>query len=210
MNEKLIAGIARTPLIAILRGISPNECLQVADTLIDAGFYFLEVTLDSPLWQNSIEKIATHYGDYVLLGAGTAITKQDVSCVHAAGGQAVISPNTSIEVIEHCKSLGMISIPGCLTPSECFAALAAGADILKIFPASSLNVQYIKSLSVVLPNNTRLCPTGGVDITNIRDYLSAGAFSVGIGAALYQPGIKQNKLSEMAHQLVAKARPYYG
>ncbi len=210
MNEKLIAGITRTPLIAILRGISPNECLQVADTLIDAGFYFLEITRDSPLWQNSIEKIATHYGEHVLIGAGTVISKQDVSCVHAAGGQAVVSPNTSVEVIEHCKSLGMISIPGCLTPSECFAALAAGADILKIFPANSLNVQYIKSLSVVLPNNTRLCPTGGIDVSNLQDYLSAGAFSVGIGNALYKPGIKLNKLSEMAQKLVAMVRSNSG
>lgn len=203
MNKKQITNLARMPLVAILRGITPAESVQVAGVLVDAGFYFIEITLDSPHWQQSIEKIATQYGDHILLGAGTVLSTQEVERVHAAGGHAIVSPNTSVEVIACSQSKGMVSVPGCYTPSECFTALAAGADVLKIFPANTLGADYLKSLAVVLPKDTRICPTGGVDAHNLQTYLAAGAFAVGIGAALYQPGIQLKKLHQSAIRLVA-------
>ena len=136
MNKKQVDALADTPLIAILRGITPGEAVGVSKVLVDAGFYFMEVTLDSSHWEDSIRKIKIKHGDDILLGAGTVLSPQDVERVYAAGGQAVISPNTCVEVIRRSKALGMISIPGCCTPTECFAALDAGADLLKIFPAN--------------------------------------------------------------------------
>ncbi len=202
MNDRQNAAFSRMPLIAILRGITPAESLGVADTLIHAGFRLIEVTLDSPQWQKSMEKIATHFYDRILLGAGTVLSPQDVDRVYEVGGQVVISPNTSVEVIIHTKARDMISVPGCFTPSESFLALEAGADVLKIFPADTLGIGYLKSLAAVLPDEARLCPTGGINEKNIESYLSVGVHTVGIGAALYQPGIKLKSLDESARKLV--------
>ena len=207
MNQNQIDAIKRAPLIAILRGITPPQIVDVVNALAQAGFYFIEVTADSPGWQDSIQKITRAHGDDLLIGAGTVLTVQDVDRLYAAGGQAVISPNVDEQVIRHSKARGMISVPGCFTPSECFSALQYGADILKIFPANPLGITHLKSIGAVLPNNARLCPTGGIDADNIADYLAIGIFAAGIGAALYRPGIGLEEITASAHQLITATKP---
>ena len=203
MRKNQIDAIKRMPLIAILRGITPDEAENVSDALADTGFYFIEVTLDSPQWETSMQKIKDKHGDGILLGAGTVLSPQDVERVHAAGGRAIISPNTNASVIRRSKKLNMLAVAGCFTPTECFTALNAGADILKIFPANTVGIHHLKSIKTVLPDAARLCPTGGINADNLKAYLAAGAFAVGIGNALYQPRISLQKLTESARRLAA-------
>lgn len=188
MIEKMLSQIDRMPLVAILRGITPDEAVPVADALVNNGFIFLEVTLNSPGWELSLQRIHEKYGSNIVLGAGTVLTPDDVDAVQRAGGRAIISPNMDVRVIRRTKERGMLSVPGCYTPTECFAALEAGADILKIFPADTLGPQFIKAIKAVLPIDVRICPTGGVSIDNIAIFLDAGVAALGMGSALYKPG----------------------
>ncbi len=153
------------------------------------------MTLNSPDWERSLREIKHRHGANIILGAGTVLSAADVDKVKFADGQVIISPNMRPDVIQRSKELGLISMPGCYTPTECFAALEAGADVLKIFPADTLGISFIKALRAVLPEETRLCPTGGVTADTLSDLLTAGAFAVGIGSALYQQG---KSLSEIA------------
>lgn len=206
MTEKLIQQISKMPLVAILRGITPDKAALVSDLLVEAGFCFMEVTLNSPNWQLSLETIRQRHGTDVLLGAGTVLSAKDVDLVKQAGGQVIISPNVQVEVIQRSKALGLVSIPGCYSPTECFTALQAGADILKIFPVDSLGVSFIKAVSAVLPTGTRLCPTGGITTENMNSFFSIGVFAAGIGSALYTPDKTTTEISKAATALVAAYR----
>ncbi len=188
MLDNLTAQISKMPLIAILRGITPDEAAAVSDTLVENGFAFMEVTLNSPDWQRSLQIMKERHGSNIILGAGTVLSPEDVDQIHALGGQAVISPNMDIDVIRRTKELGMLSIPGCYSPTECFTALNAGADILKIFPADTVGVPFIKAISAVLPAQTRICPTGGVSVETMGAFLESGVYAMGIGSALYKSG----------------------
>lgn len=188
MLEYATATIKDMPLVAILRGITPKEAGAVSDELVRSGMRLIEVTLNSPDWSESLEIIKSRHGDDIILGAGTVLTPDDVDRVQASGGQIIISPNMNVDVIKRTKELGMLSAPGCYTPSECFTALDAGADILKIFPADTLGPAFIKAISAVLPKGTPICPTGGVSVDTMQSFLDVGVYAMGIGSALYKPG----------------------
>ena len=186
--NKIFEKIQEMPLIAILRGIKPKEAVAVSDILIEAGFTFIEVTLNSPDWQDSMRLIAERHGDNIVLGAGTVLTVEEVQQVKDVGGHVIISPNMNEAVIRKSVELNMVSIPGCYTPSECFQALSYGANIIKIFPADTLGPSFIKSTLAVLPTGTRICPTGGVTPDNMGAFFAAGIYATGIGSALYKAG----------------------
>lgn len=208
--ETYLQKIRQTPIIAILRGITPAEAAAVADGLVAAGIYFMEVTTDSEDWQTSLRNIKAKHGEHILIGAGTVRATGEVDEVKFSGGQAIISPHTDARVMKRANDHGLLAMPGCYTPTECFTALAAGADILKIFPVSSGGPAHIKHLATVLPAAAKLCPVGGVDADNMEDYLGAGAFAVGLGGALYQPGKSMDAICEDARKLVARAKKFAG
>jgi 2-dehydro-3-deoxyphosphogalactonate aldolase len=176
------------PLVAILRGLKSAEALSVGTALADEGWHLIEVPLNSPQPLKSIE-LLTSALPQTLVGAGTVLTAQQVLEVHAAGGQLVVSPNFSAEVVSQALRLGMLCLPGVATPSEAFAALSAGASGLKLFPAEMITPSVVKALRAVLPADAALLPVGGITPINMAAYRAAGANGFGLGSALYKPGM---------------------
>lgn len=200
---KQFAGfLQECPAIAILRGITPEEIAPVSDILFDAGFRLLEVPLNSPDALTSIRLAAEHCADRMLVGAGTVLTPEDVVAVERAGGKFIISPNTDPEVIRETKRLGLVSIPGFFTASEGFAAVRAGADYLKLFPAC-LGVSYVKDLKAVI--RTPIMAVGGVNAGNIPEFLSV-CCGVGIGSALYKAGKSPDEIRASAVEIASAVR----
>jgi 2-dehydro-3-deoxyphosphogalactonate aldolase len=191
------------PLIAILRGLTPAEAPAIGKALIDAGITRIEVPLNSPDPLASIRALADLYGDAALIGAGTVLTPGQVSDVHGAGGRLIVSPNTNPEVIRTTKALEMKSFPGVMTPTECFAALAAGADGLKFFPAFLVGQAGVKAIRAVLPTDTRLFMVGGVGPDSFADWRAAGTDGFGLGTSLYTPGTTAEQISRRAAESVA-------
>lgn len=179
--------LKKCPLIAILRGVSPHNCIEVTRTLINAGFTIIEVPLISDDALQCIRKMSEAFGSEVIIGAGTVLATEQVDAVKAAGGTLIFSPNFSPAVVERTKAQSMISIPGCATPSEAFAALNAGADMLKFFPAENIPPAAIKAMMVVLPKGTLSLAVGGISTSNMQAYLDAGVTGFGIGSSLYAP-----------------------
>ena len=177
----------RFPLIAILRGLTPAEAPDIGQVLHAAGFTLWEIPLNSPDPLRSIALLRNAFPD-VLVGAGTVLTPQQVREVHAAGGQLVVSPNCNPDVIDETVRLGMISLPGILTPTEAFTALAHGAHGLKLFPAELASPAVVKALRAVLPPACDLFPVGGITPDTMTAWSQAGATGFGIGSALYKPG----------------------
>jgi 2-dehydro-3-deoxyphosphogalactonate aldolase len=184
------------PLIAILRGIRPLEVPAAADALIRAGFRIIEIPLNSPEPLESLRHLAGRTG--LLAGAGTVLSTAEVEAVAAAGGRLTVAPNADREVIAAAKRLGMVALPGVATPTEAFAALAAGADGLKMFPAEILPPKAVKAWRAVLPASTALLPVGGITPESMADYLAAGADGFGLGSALYKPGMSAGELGQRA------------
>ena len=176
------------PLIAILRGLTPAEAPAVGDALLDAGFRVLEVPLNSPDPLASIAALAGRHGGRALVGAGTVSTTAQVAEVAAAGGRLIVMPHADGAVVRAAKAAGLWCVPGAATPTEAFAALAAGADALKLFPAELLTPPVLKALRAVLPREVKLLPVGGITPRNLNDYVAAGASGFGLGSALYRPG----------------------
>lgn len=191
MNPELVKtwrdAVATLPLVAILRGITPEEAPGVGEVLHGAGWRLLEVPLNSPRPLDSIAALARRFPDAVI-GAGTVRTPQEVRDVRAAGGRLIVSPHCDVRVVREAVALGMVCLPGVLTPSEAFAALEAGATGLKLFPAEMVPPAAVKALRAVLPAEVLLLPVGGVAPANVAPYRAAGASGFGIGSALYQPG----------------------
>jgi 2-dehydro-3-deoxyphosphogalactonate aldolase len=191
------------PLIAILRGIAPGEAEAVSAILIDAGIRRIEVPLNSPEPYASIAIMARTFGNDAQIGAGTVLSVEDVSRVAEAGGTLVVSPNCDIDVIAATRAAGLASWPGVMTPSECFAALKAGASGLKLFPGSLIGPDGLKAIRAVLPAGTLCFPVGGVGPANFAQWLKAGADGFGVGTALYTPGMSPDEVRRRAEEIVA-------
>jgi 2-dehydro-3-deoxyphosphogalactonate aldolase len=199
---KFRATLSQAPLIAILRGVTPQEAPEVGRVLWDAGFRILEVPLNSPEPFVSIAALREALPD-ALVGAGTVLSPDQVLAVRAGGGQLVISPNFNPEVVKAAKSAGMLAIPGVATPSEAFAALACGADAIKLFPAEMISPAAVKAMRAVLPRDALLLPVGGIGAANMQAYFQAGANGFGIGSSLYSPGKMMSTIQKNATDLVA-------
>ena len=180
--------VAPLGLVAILRGVAPDAVLGIAQVLIDAGFKIIEVPLNSPQPIDSISRLSARFGAQALIGAGTVTTADDVTAVAAAGGRLIVMPHSDLAVIAAAKRAGLFVVPGIATPTEAFAALAAGADGLKLFPAEALLAAVLKAMRAVLPPQTMVFPVGGITPTSMAEYRQAGAAGFGLGSALYKPG----------------------
>ena len=184
----LVPYLEPLPLVAVLRGITPEEIPAVGAALVDAGFRVLEVPLNSPRAFDSIRLLADRYGTSCLIGAGTVLAVDDVARVRAAGGQVIVMPHADAAVIRAAKAQQMVCVPGVATPTEAFAALAAGADGLKMFPAEALPPAALKAWRAVLPKDTLVFAVGGMKPDNLEPYWAAGATGFGTGSNLYKPG----------------------
>lgn len=201
-SDKFTAALQHLPLVAILRGLTPEEAAGVGDAIVESGFRLLEVPLNSPRPLESIALLRKRFPD-ALVGAGTVLDAQQVRDVHAAGGELIVAPNFNAEVVAEAGRLGLVSLPGVMTPTEAFGALAAGASGLKLFPAELASPAVVKALLAVLPKGTSLMPVGGITPDNMDAWRAAGAAGFGIGSALYKPGKSAAAVREDAQCFVA-------
>ena len=197
---------ARLPLVAILRGITPDAVVDVGAALVDAGFTLIEVPLNSPDPFDSVARLAQAFGDVAMIGAGTVLRVEDVRRVADAGGRMVISPNTDLDVIGATVGAGMTSLPGYFTPSEAFAALKAGASALKLFPAEAASPTVLKAQRAVLPKDAPVLVVGGVAPDTMAPWRAAGADGFGLGGALYRPGATAAEVGTAARAFVSAWR----
>lgn len=189
--------IAALPLVAILRGMRSDEADVVGDALVGAGFRLLEVPLNSPDPLASIARMAKRF-PAAIVGAGTVRTADEVRAVRDAGGRLIVSPHFDARVVETAASLGLVALPGVMTPTEAFAALAAGATGLKLFPAEMIPPAAVKALRAVLAPDVLLLPVGGIAPITMGPYRAAGANGFGIGSALYRPGRSSEAIADAA------------
>jgi 2-dehydro-3-deoxyphosphogalactonate aldolase len=193
----------RLPHVAILRGVTPEEVQDVTGALVDEGFAIVEVPLNSPRPLESIERLRAKLGEEILVGAGTVVSPMQVKEVAAAGGRLIVMPHGDGEVVRAAKAAGLACIPGVSTPTEGFAALANGADALKLFPAELLTPAVLKAMRTVFPTATRFFPVGGITPDSMASYVAAGAAGFGLGGALYRRGDDPSRVATNARDFVA-------
>jgi 2-dehydro-3-deoxyphosphogalactonate aldolase len=201
----LDAALMECPVIAILRGIKPDEAVAHVQAIHDAGIRVVEVPLNSPDPLESIARLARAFGDRMVVGAGTVLTEAQVDTVHAAGGKLIVSPNVDAGVIRRTVALGLWSAPGFATASEAFSAIHAGAKHLKLFPATTYGPGHLKQLQAVLPSDVTVVAVGGVGAANMSEWRLAGAKAFGIGGELYRPGQSVTETAGRAAKVVAAA-----
>jgi len=202
------ASIAENPLIAILRGLAPDQAIPVAEVLVEAGFRFIEVPLNSPEPLKSISAIAQKFGDKVVAGAGTVLSADDVTDVVETGGQLIVAPNMDSRVGNRARELGASWCPGVATPTEAFAALELGAAILKLFPAELIPPKGVKAMRAVLPADVSIAMVGGITPETMHDYLDAGANSFGLGSALFKPEYEIDEIRQRAMSFITAFNKY--
>lgn len=190
--------LASNGLIAILRGLQPQSAADIGKALYEAGLRIIEVPLNSPQPLESIAILREQLPDDCLIGAGTVTTAAQVAEVKAAGGRLIVMPHSDPEVLRAAKAQGMFLAPGVMTPTEAFAALANGADVLKLFPAEALTPAVVKALLAVLPKGTRLVPVGGITPDNMGEFLEAGVAGFGLGSGLYKPELSVDQVADRA------------
>ncbi len=199
MKTETFAGwLKRWPLIAILRGIKPAEALDISAVLIETGFYIVEVPLNSPEPLSSIIRLAKHFGDNVLIGAGTVTDWEQVPKVADAGGRLIVMPHADERIVEAAKRRNMYVVPGFATATEGFRMIEAGADGIKLFPAEANPPKVLKALRAVLPKDLPVLPVGGIAPASMKEYWEAGADGFGLGSALYKPGDTADKVAQAA------------
>ena len=198
--------LSECPLIAIIRGVTPDEVEAIGDALYEGGIRIIEVPLNSPDPMTSIQRLASHFGDRVLVGAGTVVDPAAVRRVREAGGRIIVSPDTNIEVIAASAAAGLIASPGYFTPSEAFAAIRAGATALKLFPAEAASPAVLKAQLAVLPKDIPILAVGGVKPDTMQPWLDAGAQGFGLGGGLYKAGQSAAATLEKARAYVAGLR----
>jgi 2-dehydro-3-deoxyphosphogalactonate aldolase len=202
-SETLKMRLAQCRLVAIIRGVTPEEVEAIGEALVAAGIRIVEVPLNSPSPFASIERLARRFGDEALIGAGTVLDPADVARVRDAGGRLIVSPNTKAAVIAATAQAGLVSTPGYFTPSEAFIALEAGAHGLKLFPAEGASPAVVKAQRAVLPKDVPLLVVGGVRPDNMRPWLDSGADGFGLGSGLYKPGQSAADTADRAGAYVA-------
>jgi 2-dehydro-3-deoxyphosphogalactonate aldolase len=200
------AAFASCPLIAILRGVRPDEVVAIGEELVAAGFTLIEVPMNSPDPLDSVARLVAALGDRAMIGAGTVLTVDQVAAMRDAGGRMVISPNTNIDVIRASAAAGLVSLPGIATPSEALAALDAGATALKLFPAEAASPTILKAMRAILPSGLRILPVGGIVPEGMAPWRQAGAAGFGLGSALYKPGMTADEVGARARAFVAALR----
>jgi 2-dehydro-3-deoxyphosphogalactonate aldolase len=203
MNEKLESWFAQMPVVAILRGVRPEQVVAIGEALYKAGIGIIEVPLNSPEPMESIKSLADALGDRCVIGAGTVLTEADAEGVAAAGGQIAVSPNTDPAVITRSLALGMVPMPGWATVTEALIAYQAGARYLKLFPAATYGPEHVKGASAVLPTDCKVLAVGGVGANSAAAWLSAGVDGFGIGSELYKPGDSAEQVHQRAVAVVA-------
>ena len=199
----LNALLAACPLVAILRGIRPDEAEAAGAALVAAGLRIIEVPLNSPDPLDSIARLARRFGDHALIGAGTVRRTADVDAVADAGGRLIVTPHADPALVRAAKARGLLAVPGFFTPAEAFALLDAGADALKLFPAEGGSPAMLRSLLAVLPPGTLVLPVGGMEAATLAPWRAAGAAGFGIGGAIYKPGDDAAAVAAKAARLVA-------
>jgi 2-dehydro-3-deoxyphosphogalactonate aldolase len=199
----LAALLVACPLVAILRGIRPNEAEAVGEALVAAGLRIIEVPLNSPDPMDSIARLQRRFGDTALIGAGTVRSAANVEAVAAAGGRLIVTPHADPVLVRAAKAHGLLAVPGFFTPAEAFALLDAGADALKLFPAEGGSPAMLRSLLAVLPPGTMVLPVGGMEAGTLASWRAAGAAGFGIGSAIYKPGDDAAAVAAKAARLVA-------
>jgi 2-dehydro-3-deoxyphosphogalactonate aldolase len=200
---KLDDALEACGIVAILRGVTVDESLEVASALFESGVRVVEVPLNSPEPFKSIEKLAKAFAGRMIVGAGTVLSVQDVNVLKASGGQISVSPDCNEAVIARAVELGIVPLPGVFTPTEAFSAIRAGATHLKLFPAEAASPAVIKAWKAVLPKNVKIYAVGGVTPDNMGDWLAAGASGFGIGSSIYKPGMSVAAVKEASGKLVS-------
>lgn len=203
LDARFAAANVRLPLVAILRGLQPAEAEGIGLALYATGFRLIEVPLNSPDPFTSIARLRRALPADALVGAGTVLSVAQVGQLQDSGGELVVMPHADPAVIRAAKAAGLLCAPGVATPTEAFAALAAGADALKIFPAELITPAILKAMRVVLPKGTRLLPVGGIAPETMAPYVAAGATGFGLGSALYTPGMAADEVAARAQRFVA-------
>ncbi len=205
-NPDMKSWLARSPIVAILRGVKPDEAEAIADVLAESGILVVEVPLNSPQPFDSIERVARRFGGKMLVGAGTVMSNDAVQRVADSGGRLIVTPHAAVNVTEKAKTLGLFAVPGFFTPTEAFALLDAGADALKLFPAEGASPQVLSAMRAVFPPDTAVLAVGGVSPSNLAAWRKAGAAGYGIGSSIYKPGDDATAVRVKAKALVAAVK----
>ncbi len=202
MSSTLETWLAKIPVVSIIRGVTPEEVVEIGTAIFEAGVGIIEVPLNSPRPFESIENLSTALGGQCVIGCGTLLTAEDAKRVADAGGQIAVTPNTNPAIIGRCIELGMTPMPGWATPSEAFAAYHAGARYLKLFPAGTYGAGHVKAVKAVLPSDAKVLAVGGVGAHNSAEWLNAGVDGFGIGSEIYKPGSSATEVYQRTSEIV--------